>query len=118
MDLDTWLLFGTVGLMIANRALHVGERWYRRKALFWTIQLANFAVACVLVTVGIPGFTGVLRIVNLMLAGLLILHTVQNNRHYLMAWRDAGSNTTDAKREALRAQVLERLTDGSTDADD
>ena len=108
MDLDTWLLLGTVGLMLANRALHLGEHWYRRRAVFWAVQLSNFAVACLLVTFGIPGFTGVLRIVNLMLGGLLILHTVQNNRHYLNAWREHGQLPDDA-REAKRAQVLARL---------
>ena len=108
MDLDSWLLFATVGLMLANRALHLGEQWYRRKALFWTIQLLNFTGACLLVTLGIPGFTGVLRIVNLMLAGLLVLHTVQNNRHYLLAWQEAETLPAE-EREARRAEVLAHL---------
>ncbi len=117
MDLDSWLLFGTVGLMLANRALHLGEHWYRRKALFWTLQLLNFAGACLLVTLGIPGFTGVLRIVNLMLAGLLVLHTVQNNRHYLLAWQEA-ETPQDAEREARRAEVLARLRGAETTPDE
>ncbi len=108
MDLSTWLLMGTIGLMVANRALHIGEHWYRRRVLFWTLQLTNFIVSCLLVTVGIAGFTGSLRIVNLMLAGLLILHTVQNNRHYLAARRGLGS-ASENSREDLRAQVLEKL---------
>ncbi len=109
MDLDTWLLMGTVALMVANRAVHIGERWYERKAVFWGIQLSNFLVACALVTFGIPGFQGPLRIVNLLLAGLLILHTVQNNRRYLVAWRGVGAGPDDDEREARRAEVLERL---------
>lgn len=109
MDWSTGLLLGTVTLMVANRALHVGARWHERRGLFWTVQLLNFSLACLLVTVGIPGFSGILRIVNLMLAGLLILHTVQNNRRYGEAWRELGP-AVDDDLEARRAQVLARMT--------
>jgi hypothetical protein len=108
MDLDTWLLFAVVGLMVANRAMHVGPRWHRRKFLFWFIQLTNFVGACLLATFGIPGFAGPLRIVNLMFSGLLVLHIVQNNRHYAEAWRGSKPKT-EKEREALRDRVLERL---------
>jgi len=46
--------------------------------------------------------------VNLLLAGLLVLHIVQNNRHYLLAWR-RGEEPVDEEREARRAAVLEKL---------
>ncbi len=108
MTLDTWLLLGTILLMVANRGMHVLSDWHRRKAVFWSVQLANLVVACLLVTLGIPGFTGPLKIVNLLLAGLLVLHIVQNNRHYLLAWR-RGEEPVDEEREARRAAVLEKL---------
>ncbi|MCB9758285.1 MAG: hypothetical protein H6739_00455 [Alphaproteobacteria bacterium] len=108
MDLSTGVLLGVAALMAFNRVIFLGERWHRRRARFWVVQLLNLGAACYMVVWGIPDFVGQLKVINLLLAGLLVLHIVLNNRKLVQAVREAPA-VEDAEREARRAQVLSRL---------
>ncbi len=81
MTPGTLLLFGVVVLLALNHLPFAGGR-KPPAALFWGLQLLNLAAASLLVTWGLPEFQGRLRVVNLLLGGLLVLHIVQNNRRY------------------------------------
>lgn len=109
MDLSSGILLGAAALLAFNRLLHVGERWHRRTAVFWALQLGNLLGACFMVLYGIPDFQGgPLRVVNLFIAGLLVLHIVLNNRSLVAAYREE-RRSLSADQEARRQAVLDKL---------
>lgn len=111
MDLSTATLFGVVLLLGFNRAAFLNERIFERPRLFWGVQLTNLAGACYMVLVGVPGFTGSMRVVNTMMGGLLVLHIVVNNRRYA-AWIRARAAQVDTADEERRAALAARLAAG------
>ncbi|MCB9793687.1 MAG: hypothetical protein H6741_13275 [Alphaproteobacteria bacterium] len=112
MDLSTGILLGAATLLALNRFIHVGERWHRRTALFWTLQLGNLLGACFMVLRGIPDFhEGPLQMVNLFIAGLMVLHIVLNNRAYVAAWHEERKGLS-AEQQARRDAMLEKLRAG------
>jgi len=109
VDLSTGLLLAVVGLMGLNRLIFVAPNWERFRAPFWGVQLLNFGTACALVLWGIPEFQqGQLKVVNLMLAALMVMHIITNNRKLSRALR-AMKRGVDEEREARSQEVLRRL---------
>lgn len=111
MDLSTGTLFGVVLLLALNRAATLGGRVFARPRVFWAMQILNLAGACWMVLVGVPGFAGPLNIVNILLAGLLVLHILVNNRHYAAWLREQAEHSADEDARR-RAALTERLSQG------
>jgi ABC-type branched-subunit amino acid transport system permease subunit len=109
LDLSSSILLAVVALMALNRLLFVWERWWEVRAPFWTLQLANLAAACALVAVGIPEMKARdLNVVNIVLAALLIVHILTNNRRLQETLREARGADSE-QREELEAEILRRL---------
>ena len=108
MDLSTGLLLAIVTLLGLNRGLFAWGGWIHHRWVFWSLQIINFAVACALVTVGIPEFRERLPVINLLLGGLLVLHILTNNRRLQRTLADTRGDESDEK-QALRDEILRRL---------
>ena len=109
MDLSTTLLLTVVGLMGLNRLIFVIPNWEGFRLPFWGVQLLNLGAACALVVWGIPEFReGQLQIVNLMLAALMVMHIITNNRK-LSRVISAAKRGVDEEREARSAEIMKRL---------
>ena len=109
MDLDTVALLSFATLIVANRAVLIGEHWYRRKGLFWLVQLSNLAGATWFAGWGIEEFAEKgMNIVNWMLSGLLVMHILQNNNRFTKAWRANPRGEVSFER---RQEVLDKLTE-------
>lgn len=108
MDLSAATLLGVFALLAINRAVHLGEGWYTRRRLFWSVQVLNLLGACFLVSVGVPEFQGPLRVINLLLAGLLVWHILLNNRRLTAALREA-ARAEAPEEDPRRAELLRRM---------
>jgi uncharacterized RDD family membrane protein YckC len=108
VDLSVAALLSVFALLAINRAVHLGEGWYTRRRLFWTVQLLNLLGACLLVTIGVPEFQGALRPINLLFAGLLVWHILLNNRRLTAAYREA-TRAEAPEEDPRRAELLRRM---------
>ena len=115
MTLTDGLLFWVVGLVGAHQLVTRLPTWPGPAPLFWFMQLANLATVGMLLTIGLPTFTGNLRIFNFVFAALLTFHTVSNNN----AW---GTERRRRKKEAgqtedeQKAAILAALDAGENKA--
>ena len=78
IDTATWAFLALLAVIAANRiglpALgHRSAPW-----LYWPIQALNVAGAVFLVGWGMPGLSGALRIMDFFVAGVLVLHLLEN----------------------------------------
>jgi hypothetical protein len=108
VDLSAVVLLSVFGLLAINRAVHLGEDWYTRRRFFWSVQALNLLGACFLVSVGVPEFQGPLRVINLLLAGLLVWHILLNNRRLTAALRER-SRAAAQDEDPRRAELLRRM---------
>ena len=107
MNFDTTVLLCFATLIVMNRAILIGENWYRRNPVFWGVQVMNLCAATFFAGWGVREFQATMPIVNWMLSGLLILHIIQNNRKYTKAWREFRVTEPNLER---RQEVLDKLT--------
>lgn len=108
VDLSAVVLLSVFALLAINRAVHLGEDWYTRRRLFWSVQVLNLLGACFLVSVGVPEFQGPLRVINLLLAGLLVWHILLNNRRLTAALREL-AHAEARDEDPRRAELLRRM---------
>jgi hypothetical protein len=108
VNFDTTVLLSFATLIVLNRAILIGENWYRRNAVFWSVQVMNLCGATFFAGWGVRDFQATMPIVNWMLSGLLILHIIQNNRRYTKAWRGFRRKEPNLER---RQEVLDKLSD-------
>jgi hypothetical protein len=109
VDLSTSLLLAVVTLMGLNRLVFVIPNWERFRLPFWGVQFTNLGAACALVTWGIPEFReGQLQVVNLILAALMVMHIITNNRK-LSRVLAASKRGVDEEREARSDEIMKRL---------
>ena len=72
----TTTTLGAIVLLIAINQVIVKMPFMRRQQwLFWTIQIANLAIALVVLTVGLPGLVSAARWI---VGALFLFHLVQN----------------------------------------
>jgi hypothetical protein len=118
VDFDTAAILGLVGLLGLNYVAFIGDDWHLKRGRFWGVQAANLIGICFFVLVGSPKFKAEMPVVNYVLAGMLVLRSLMNNRRLQNALKDeavGGSDAQDAKRQA----VLDKLksSDSSTDVE-
>jgi hypothetical protein len=95
-------------LIVLNRAVFVGGFALRFRPAFYILQAGNIAGGSFFLAWGLPSFSGELKLVNYMLGGLLILHSVENNGRYAKLLRESQS-VDDEEHLAKRNEVLEKL---------
>ena len=76
------MILATAAVFALNRAVWIGRPWARWFPRFWLAQAMNLTITCLLILVGIPDFQGQARVVSLVLAGLVVFHSVRNNKRY------------------------------------
>lgn len=105
MDLGTWILLGSVGMLAINRLILQLPGWHQRRALFWSIQVVNLAAACFMIVHGVPELQGLARYANWVIALLFMFHIVQNNTRYTKARREHQAAGEDSERERVKAAL-------------
>ncbi len=75
-----WATFlGVIALLASNRLLLTLLGDGSKRVFFWSVQLLNFLTACALIVWGLPGVPEGLGIINYFVAGVFLLHVVENN---------------------------------------
>ena len=108
MDTGTTLILVVAALLGVNHMLLRLPRWEHRMGIFWTVQFTNLTAVILLLTIGIPGFSGATHAINWVLGLLFILHIVTNNGRLVAARKGASSDQEDAlneKRDQIKAAL-------------
>ena len=106
MDTGTTLILIVAALLGINHMLLRLPKWEYRMGVFWSVQLTNLTAVILLLTIGIPGFSGATKAVNWVLGLLFILHIVTNNGRLLAARKGlANSQAMEAKRDQIKAAL-------------
>lgn len=117
MDFDTAAILGLVGLLALNYVAFVGDEWHLKRGRFWGVQLANLIGICFFVLVGSPKFKAEMPVVNYVLAGMLVLRSLMNNRRLQNALKDEAAGDDD-EHDAKRQAVLDKLKSPDTPTDE
>ncbi len=100
------VLYGVVVLLALNHVLLRWPGFYRRRALFWSVQFLNLAAAVTIMVVGVPGLPGALSVFRWILGLLLLFKVVQhNNRLVERARAERDEAEAEARRQAVRAAL-------------
>ena len=109
MDPSTWQLLGAAGVLAINRVTFLGPPWASWYPRFWTVQVVNLAMTIYLIVWGIPDFRGgTTHVVNLVLAALIVFHSVRNNGRFArerLKHRQVLDDETKARQDAVRARL-------------
>ncbi len=117
MTLTDALLFWVVGLVGVHQLVTRLPSWPGPAPLFWAVQLANLTTVGMLLTIGLPTFTGNLRIFNFVFAALLTFHTVSNNNVWGAERRRRRKEATTVEDEQ-KAAILAALDAGEKKANE
>lgn len=99
MTAGDWVLFGAVALVGANQLAGRMARNRKYRVPFWALQALNFAAALWLMLAGIPGLQGAVRVLNWVLALLVVFRFVQNNNALLDAARQRAREADQSQKE-------------------
>ena len=104
--MSSTLTLGAIVLLIAINQVIVKMPFMRHQPwLFWTIQVVNFAVAVVVLSVGLPGLVSAARWI---VGALFLFHLVQNLQTRMSWQQDVRAERREAEaRERYRQQELE-----------
>lgn len=105
------LLFVVVAALATNHVISRVPDWALRAWLFWPLQLANLVSISFLVGWGIPGLEGNIAVFNYVLALLFIMRSIQNNKQWGEARRQARKKAA-RQDDAERQRVLDALRRG------
>jgi uncharacterized membrane protein len=102
----TTTTLGVIVLLIAINQVIVKMPFIRHQQwLFWTIQIANLAVAVVVLTVGLPGLVSAARWI---VGALFLFHFVQNLQTRMSWSHETRAERREAEtRERYRQEELE-----------
>jgi hypothetical protein len=104
-----WASFlGVIALLAGNRLLLTLLGDGTRRWAFWSIQLLNFLAACALIVWGLPGVPKGLGIINYFVAGVFLLHVVENNGERMKALEKRIAAAGDVADER-RIDLLEKV---------
>lgn len=111
MDASTAQLLGAASVLAINRLAFLGPPWASWFPRFWFIQLLNLVATVYLILWGIPDFReGATHIVDLVLAALIVFHSVRNNQRFQkerLKLARAYDEETLARMDAVRERVAE-----------
>lgn len=100
----TILLALAIGLLAVNQLVYRMEIFTRIMALYWAMQALNAAVIATLLFWGIPGVTGLGRLVDGILILSIGMHVVQNHSALLNRRSAARRDELEQERLALEAR--------------
>ena len=108
MDIGTTLILVVTALLGINHMVFRLPGWENRTALFWCVQFTNLTAVILLLTLGIPGFSGATHAINWVLGLLFVLHIVTNNGRLVAAKTgatEAADSALNEKRDQIKAAL-------------
>lgn len=99
------VLFGVVAALGVNHVLLRIPGLEGRTVPFAIAQALNLGAIVLLGTLGVPGFTGGMKVMNFVLAGLFVLHAIQNTNRWAAARAEARGAADEAKRARIAAAL-------------
>jgi hypothetical protein len=108
MDIGTTLILVVAALLGINHMVFRLPGWENRTVLFWGVQFTNLTTVILLLTIGIPGFSGATHAINWVLGLLFVLHIVTNNGRLVAAKTGefaAADSALNEKRDQIKAAL-------------
>jgi hypothetical protein len=99
------VLFGVVAALGVNHVVLRIPGLEGRLGPFAVAQGLNLGAIVLLGTLGVPGFTGGMKVMNFVLCGLFVLHAIQNTNRWAAARAEARSSAADEKRARIAAAL-------------
>lgn len=102
------MILATAAVFALNRAVWLGRPWARWFPRFWLAQAMNLTMTCLLILVGIPDFQGGAHVISLVLAGLVVFHSVRNNKRFAEERRrltEEEDPELEERKQAIRALI-------------